>query len=1239
VIFISKVSQPNIWNVTYIALFSTFALLLLVSVNASVATMAGPVVNLNTSQTYTTIQAAIDAANTGNTIQVNSGIYRENVVVNKTIKLVGNTSGTLPVIDGMNGTGINIISNNVTVRSFNVTNSSTAIYSNRNGIFILNNTITGDYYGIYLNVSNNCNVSGNTADNNRCGILLDNSSNYNTVTGNVANNNYNGIRINNTSNHNLVSGNTANNSTNLGIEFVDLSDYNTVSGNTAYNNSGGGILVWNSNYNILTENLAIANSMSGIVLYGSSCNNTVTGNRAINSKGDGMDVYYSSCNNTLAGNTITDNDIYGIMFYSLSNYNNFTGNTVSNNSEYGIVLYTSCSNNIVNGNTANNHTGYGGITLFTSCNDNNVMGNTANNNNIGIYLYDSCNNNTISWNTANNSTGSGIGFNAQSNNNTMEGNRACNNVYNNGIYLDSSNDNTLRANTANNNYDGIVISSSSGNTLVANSANENINNGIDLESSTNNDVSGNTANDNSNNNGINLVSSNDNILSGNTANNDHYGLNIYESNHNDITENSANNNGNYGVYVYASSYNNMTGNTANNTNGDGFYCNGMGGSNLTGNTADNNIGGIILDSSRYNDLTGNTVYNNTYMGIDLYDASDDNNLTGNTAEYNHYGNIWLEDTYNNTLTGNIACHGTNTGIMLTGLSYYNSITGNIVRENLEAGINISGPTDEVLHLDTGVNISGPSYNVLWLNVVQDNGKNANASDGSPNSWNSTSRGSYVYNGHVYTNYTGNYWGDYAGLDANGDGIGDSPYRIDANNVDRYPMLANAPMPELTANFTSNVTGGAAPLAVSFVDTSTGNPASWNWSFGDGTANATTKNAIHTFGTAGNYTVTLTVANGSLRSSKSAIIRATAATPNASYTGNSIPNTMVTTNVYNGSINFTNNGGTPWTSTKGDKLVLWGQLYAFNLNNDTSVNGYPAYSLPAGVTLNPGQTYTWNVSLIPLWSGSYGLGFQMVETGTNAWLGTANSKTIAVTAAAPNASYSGNTIPDTMVESNAYGVSVTYTNNGNSAWTSGKGDKLVMWGQLYAFNIGNDTTVNGYPAFSIPAGVTIQPGETYTWSFPLTPIWSGSYGLGFQAMQTSTNTWMGTYANKAMTVASAAPNAAYVNNSIPATMAHGTTYNAKVNFTNTGNTTWTSGKGDKLVFWGASSLGLNNDTAAYGYPAYSIPAGITVLPGQTYSWSIAMTPTSAGNYSAGFQVVQTSTATWMGNSGGKIITVS
>lgn len=39
---------------------------------------------------------------------------------------------------------------------------------------------------------------------------------------------------------------------------------------------------------------------------------------------------------------------------------------------------------------------------------------------------------------------------------------------------------------------------------------------------------------------------------------------------------------------------------------------------------------------------------------------------------------------------------------------------------------------------------------------------------------------------------GNHWSDYTGADINGDGIGDTPYIVDANNTDHYPLMTPYP---------------------------------------------------------------------------------------------------------------------------------------------------------------------------------------------------------------------------------------------------------------------------------------------------------------------------------------------------------------------------------------------------------------------------------------------------------------
>ena len=138
---------------------------------------------------------------------------------------------------------------------------------------------------------------------------------------------------------------------------------------------------------------------------------------------------------------------------------------------------------------------------------------------------------------------------------------------------------------------------------------------------------------------------------------------------------------------------------------------------------------------------------------------------------------------------------------------------------------------------------------------------------STNIWNSTGKITYTYNGTTYTNYLGNYWDDYEGTDANGDGIGDTPYSIDEDK-DNYPLME--PFENYTA-LTENLLPIASftysPENIDIYQVITFNASSsydidgfitnYEWEFGDGT-NGTGELITHSYPAVGDYIVNLTV---------------------------------------------------------------------------------------------------------------------------------------------------------------------------------------------------------------------------------------------------------------------------------------------------------------------------------------------------------------------------------------------
>jgi len=184
----------------------------------------------------------------------------------------------------------------------------------------------------------------------------------------------------------------------------------------------------------------------------------------------------------------------------------------------------------------------------------------------------------------------------------------------------------------------------------------------------------------------------------------------------------------------------------------------------------NSFLGIYLSESNNNSLSGNNITaNNGWAGIMLEFSSNYNIISGNNITANNECSIRLFSSSNNIISGNNITNNLY-GIWLWRSSNYNIISGNSITNNVY-----------------GIEVYSSSSNSIFHNNFINNAQQAFSSDDSVDVWD---------DGYPSG---GNYWSDYTGTDVfsgsyqnetGSDGIGDTPYIINGQNLDHYPLTVH-----------------------------------------------------------------------------------------------------------------------------------------------------------------------------------------------------------------------------------------------------------------------------------------------------------------------------------------------------------------------------------------------------------------------------------------------------------------
>jgi parallel beta-helix repeat protein len=291
------------------------------------------VANGATLQVRTNLQAAIDAAMPGDTLQVAEGTY-DKINIQKSITLKGDGA---VILAANRDACVSIEADNVNISGFLVKNgfygiklnnakgcnisNNTVIYCAQPGIALLysnGNTITGNnaslngitgegWYGIYLSNSNNNIIEDNEAfGNGAYGINLFPSCNNNTIRGNKLRKNMYGLYMFTDCSGNLIEYNDMSRNTNSGMDLRFGCTDNIIQNNSIQNNTVAGLTLMQSGKNMIKGNLITGNGRYGVQVQSGSDGNAIIFNNISDSQ---TGIFLDSSRNQIYGNRILDNAV------------------------------------------------------------------------------------------------------------------------------------------------------------------------------------------------------------------------------------------------------------------------------------------------------------------------------------------------------------------------------------------------------------------------------------------------------------------------------------------------------------------------------------------------------------------------------------------------------------------------------------------------------------------------------------------------------------------------------------------------------------------------------------------------------------------------------------------------------------------------------------------------------------------------------------------------------------------